>query len=79
MTKDDAMVRHLKSIDDSLKELVRLSKPQNVEVTFGDGKPLVEDNPTKVRTVKRLTEPGEPVTGGEGEYLLNPEADTSGN
>ena len=30
-------------------------------------------------TITRRTEPGNPVTDGEGDWVLNPEADTSGN
>lgn len=82
------MTDYLKSIDKSLKELVKLMKGEEDVVTYGEPKRLMEpvDAQHKAwneiaaqntrdraqKNVKRLTEPGDPVTGGEGEYLLDP-------
>lgn len=94
MGKDNAAIeRHLKSIDDSLKRLVKFHEPIEAHnVTFDKPKRLTEPATDAVRPseglnerdgsgkpLKRLTEPGEPPTGGEGEYLLNPDGDTSGS
>lgn len=87
----DQYEKHLKSIDANLQKLVDALAPKEMN-TFGSPKRLTEPGNDAVRPaeglverdgsgkpLKRLTEPGEPPTGGEGEYLLNPDGDTSGS